>query len=400
MQKSSSRRGRSSILITGVALAFLGGFGAFDKANASHPLITVEDLGTLGGTSSNGIALNDRGDVVGVSSIPGDLDPHPFFWSAHTGMNALSLSRGSANAINNTDQVTGWIDSPEGQGDHAFRWTEREGLKDLGTLGAESFGYAINLHLIAGVSSTSPVENSEEGFIWTERSGMVSIGNLSHGALMSIKGLNVKDEVVGNSGASGFIWRPGSHIVPLSPLTGRIRSLVNAINDRGDIAGFSDQDGSEATATLWPKGGAPVALPSLPNSTSSIAVAINNAGDVAGSSGNLAALWPHNKAPVNLGLLKQGSNPRFDSSGASAINNRGDVVGSSTDGLGLCQGRSCTRAFVWTPELGMVELPPPATVSGRFECGAVAINNKRQILGFCTPFMDPDHARALLWTLH
>src|SRR5713101_4892161 len=50
-----------------------------------HPFLwqngSMLDLGTLGGTSADVRSLNQRGQVVGLSNLTGDLTFHPFLWS-------------------------------------------------------------------------------------------------------------------------------------------------------------------------------------------------------------------------------------------------------------------------------------------------------------------------------
>jgi len=43
------------------------------------------DLGTLGGTCGFPLALNNSGQVVGVSNLPGDLTTHAFLWPGADG---------------------------------------------------------------------------------------------------------------------------------------------------------------------------------------------------------------------------------------------------------------------------------------------------------------------------
>ena len=38
------------------------------------------DLGTLGGNSGGPNALNNRGQVIGISNLAGDQISHPFLW--------------------------------------------------------------------------------------------------------------------------------------------------------------------------------------------------------------------------------------------------------------------------------------------------------------------------------
>ena len=47
---------------------------------AQHTRYTVTDLGTLDGTFSVALGLNNRGDVEGLSTLPGDQNVRAFFW--------------------------------------------------------------------------------------------------------------------------------------------------------------------------------------------------------------------------------------------------------------------------------------------------------------------------------
>src|SRR5215831_8437936 len=51
-----------------------------DQSAPNFPRYTVRDLGTLGGTYSFAGGINDRGDVEGLSSLPGDGVTHAFLW--------------------------------------------------------------------------------------------------------------------------------------------------------------------------------------------------------------------------------------------------------------------------------------------------------------------------------
>src|SRR5436190_7033466 len=64
-------------LLFGVAAAFALTVAAHGSEQRSY---TVVDVGTLGGTSSAPIAINDRGDIAGESQMPGDGDRHAFLY--------------------------------------------------------------------------------------------------------------------------------------------------------------------------------------------------------------------------------------------------------------------------------------------------------------------------------
>jgi len=82
----------------------------------SHALLwqhgSVTDLGSLGGVMNNiALFVNNRGDVVGASDLPGDATAHGFLWSQDRGMQDLGTPPGDfstfAVAINDEGQVVG-----------------------------------------------------------------------------------------------------------------------------------------------------------------------------------------------------------------------------------------------------------------------------------------------------
>ena len=129
---------------------------------------------------------------------------------------------------------------------------------------------------------------------------------------------------------------------------------------------------------LWPKSGGVRDLGTLPGDTSSEASAINNNGDVVGYSkgprGMRAFLWTQATGMQDLGMLPGGNSSR-----ALGINDTGVVVGSSTSSSG-------DRAFIWTKETGMRDLNSAASMTlGVVFVEAHAINNAGQILVMGSP---------------
>src|SRR5205814_5715848 len=95
------------------------------------------DLGTLpGDTSSEAMAVNSAGDVVGYSKGPGGM--HAFLWTKDGGMEELgSLPGGSSSRaldINDSGTVVG--NSTSAAGDHAFVWEKQTGIVDLNDAGS------------------------------------------------------------------------------------------------------------------------------------------------------------------------------------------------------------------------------------------------------------------------
>jgi probable HAF family extracellular repeat protein len=96
------------------------GFLAFGRHAVLWQHGTVTDLGTLGGMMFNaGNAINNKGQVVGQSDLPGDTATHAFFWQNDKGMIDLGTlptpnpisgmpdSISIANDINEKGQVVG-----------------------------------------------------------------------------------------------------------------------------------------------------------------------------------------------------------------------------------------------------------------------------------------------------
>jgi probable HAF family extracellular repeat protein len=161
-------------------------------------------------------------------------------------------------------------------------------------------------------------------------------------------------------------------------------SSADAINDQGQVVGFSETASGEWHAVLWHDGKV-TDLGTLGGESSS-ATAINDEGQVVGSSETAsgeehAFLWEDGKM-TDLGTLGGNWSTAF------AINDQGQVVGisdASEDSLDV-------RTFLWE-DGKMTDFEIPAGERG----GATDINNRGQVVGASTPSEGSLEVRAFLW---
>lgn len=221
----------------------------------------LKDLGTLGGPDAMALGINERGQIVGNSYVDfekspgcGTLTTGAFIWEKGKMHNLGSLGGTctevplTTTAINNRGQVIGASFLPGDQVFHPFLW-ERDNLVDLGTLGG-NFGYAVTLNQLGDVVGwqTRPGnDNVIHATLWS--SGKITdLGALGPGQCSTPFAINGRKQVVGTSGACdfndpslrAFIWEPGGQMVDLntliSPNLGLQLRNVAAINEGGEMA--------------------------------------------------------------------------------------------------------------------------------------------------------------------
>jgi probable HAF family extracellular repeat protein len=357
------------------------------------------DLGTLpGGTWSTAVAINLNGQVTGTGDTP-SRQVHGFLWTpnaAGSGGSMLDLGAvggGSSHpvAINASGQVAGYIIFPSGT-IHAFLSTPSVDLTtssmlDLGTLGGS---YASGVGLtddgwVAGSSSNS--SGLMHAFVYDPSSpSLVDLGTAPGDGESNAAAINRNHQVTGTSSGQiqqAMLWSPGGPMVGLGTLGGR-SSFGVAINDQGQIAGYSTLANTESHAFFW-SGGAMQDLGSLNGFTGynlaggfySTSVAINASGQVAGysvagSSGNSAGqnhafIWtPGSPTLTDLGTFAAGTQ-----SSAVAISPGGNVTGSGMNPAGF------QHAILWSggqiQDLGVL---PGGKISS-----ARAVNDLGQVIG-------------------
>lgn len=290
----------------------------------------MQDLGTLGGTTSTATAINDNGVVVGDAYLSGNRFDHAFIWTAGDGIVDLTpdaTTSAQARAINSAGDVAGvigpgattrpfyWTPSdglrlmppPKSAGIgwnfafgmneasevtgrfystdgtvHAFIWRPGLRARDLGSLGGgESLGLAINnLGHVTGAATTPTGDYG--AFLWTKSGGMRAIAKMSDSTYTSGAAINDNDEVVGYGSGSGFYWSLITGTSLLQTLGGDV-AIPTGINNSGQITGHSTNATGQYHAVIWANyTSAPQDLGTLPGGANSYASGINNLGQVAG----------------------------------------------------------------------------------------------------------------------
>ncbi|KAB2949511.1 MAG: hypothetical protein F9K17_02865 [Phycisphaerae bacterium] len=253
----------------------------------------IQDIGTLGGTKALAYDINNRGQVVGAATLPGDQIGHAFVWRDGVLHDLGTLPGGTISigyAINQRGQVVGLADASDGQV-HTFLWQRGTGMLDLGPLSLggnpdETLPRAIN-NRGQVVGEAEDAEGNRRGFLWNAGE-MTALGTLG-GLRSHAYDLNERGEIVGATTAPDELeyyavrWTDGQ-TESLGTL-GRW-SEARAINNRGDIVGWSEGPDGYYHAVIW-RGGVIESLDDLvaPDSGWMLIVAndINAAGDIVGA---------------------------------------------------------------------------------------------------------------------
>lgn len=201
-----------------------------------EPISFSEDGGFIAGT---GVGVDEglnhdmafRFTIGGEKIYLGSLDP-------------IYSKKSYAFAVSNDGTVVGAaFDGFKQQ--RAFRWTERNGMVDLGTLGgtqATANAISANGVWITGISQNEAGDN--HAFRWSQRDGMRDLGTLadfsmSSGLAVSSEGVVYGDVTSNNYGSRVFRWTEQYGMEDLGTLGGPETSLLNMSADGSTVIGLS-----------------------------------------------------------------------------------------------------------------------------------------------------------------
>ena len=213
----------------------------------------MEDLGTLGGPDSFAFAVNNRGQIGGMSftsfvpNSSGAPTVNPFLWEdgKMTDLGGLGGTFGTATLLNNRGDVIGCSNLLGDITTHPFIWTQTKGMRDLGTLGG-TYGHPNWINDAGEVVGFATIAGDEHGHAFLWRHGLMKdLGTVGNDPDSESFGINSRGQVVGVSfilggrDLHGFLWENGGTLVDLNtlvvpPSDFTVVSAI-AINDRGEI---------------------------------------------------------------------------------------------------------------------------------------------------------------------
>ncbi|MEH2178797.1 DUF3466 family protein [Nostoc sp.] len=320
---------------------------AFRTAPNSAINPTTDDLGTLGGNSSTGYAINDFGQVVGESNKSVYGSDYAFLWSDATGMQNLGTLGGEssvANAINNLGQVVGSAETKEGEF-HAFFYSGSGVLQDLTTVGGLSSANDINdSGQIVGSKQIQLGQNHP--FLYSSSGALQDLGTLG-GEEGVASAINNFGQVVGSADTGATFEPDDPKECPCNVSHAFFYSGSGTLQDLGTLGGPN----SDAT------------------DINDFGQVVGNAGYIKGSKVTAPFLYSNGKISNLNDLIPANSGWVLEN--ADGINNSGQIVGTGTI---QDPGRNYpVHAFLLTPVLKPTSVPEPSIIFGSLTASAFGI---------------------------
>lgn len=248
-QSASSYISADGKYVTGYSQSY-GGFDGFQafRWDAEHGMVGLGEL--PGGTrmSRTGGISPDGSRVVGVSNS--SIGFEAMVWSEATGMFGAGRLPGDGRVagfgdISLTGVAVGSSGVDNSAHSRAVRWTQSEGMTDLGV-----WGYA----MAVTPDGTTIVGNGHTGpFRWTAETGITVLADLPGGdyfgtaAAISDDGRWIAGDVASSLGREACIWKPDGTVMGLGQLGG-LSYATGISNDGRVVVGIA---GGGPTGFVW-----------------------------------------------------------------------------------------------------------------------------------------------------
>ena len=153
----------------------------------------------LGSDYSSASAINDAGEVAGVSNTGEAI--LPFIWTPTGELQRVPLlpgdNCGQANGINKHGHVVGYSSGPNGA--KAFLWTRGKGVQNLGVLPGGNYSRACDINDLDEVAGTSASAAGDRAVLWTKTGTVRDLGTLPGDTSSEASAINNNGDVVGYS---------------------------------------------------------------------------------------------------------------------------------------------------------------------------------------------------------
>jgi probable HAF family extracellular repeat protein len=324
-----------------LVLVVAGAFGVISVQSQAQQYMAI-DLGTLGGTFSEGHAINTAGQVTGFATKAGDVGGYFAFLYSNGTMTNLGTLGGLDTygfGINTSGEVAGYGLTAGNSDFNAFLYSNGK-MTDLGTLGGtDSEALGINASgQVVGDSSVAG-DTAAHAFIYSQGT-MTDLGVLSGGQNSTASGVNASGQVTGEgtynaiagpATAHAFLYSNGK-MTDLGTLGGSTSS-GEGINANGQVTGYSYIAGNTAKHAFITNA-ATNAMTDLGTlgGTDSEGLGINASGEVVGDSektsltSEVGFLYRDSQMLDLNTLLTQDSASQYTITSATGINDAGQIV--------------------------------------------------------------------------
>lgn len=287
--------------------------------------------------------INASGTVVGWrSTTDGDPRYTPFLWTESGGMTNLGRLPGdtwdaAAVAINDRGEVVGISQS------RPFLWTASGGMRGLGMPAGAVFAVPMDISEDGHVAGAwQGADRRQHPVVWTREGGMRELPLPSHIASAVAEGVNSRGEVVGSgcpapcdvqSPSHALFWPATGAPLDLGVRLGLWDSRAVGITDAGVVAGtLRRRQDSAYVAFTWSASAGLRNLGRFPGAPSSFAAAIGEGGHVVGHSGGRPFDWTAGDGMRDLGTLP--GNPTTVHAQATGVDRSGQAAGTIYTGRG------------------------------------------------------------------